>query len=171
MERRRLSAQKSLSETSVLTPPRANSPACLRRWETLPRCFCRLTGSPVAREVSLSSRSRTSRLLQKPSRNSTVKSSTAGIFVSPRPRIARGLPWVDTHLPGPADTRSQSLKAVGGTSGARSGASRQTARRRTPCGPLAPQVTPLVRKEVANPSIPFGQRVTFGFLKVGERGL
>jgi hypothetical protein len=123
MERRRLSAQKSLSETSVLTPPRANSPACLRRWETLPRCFCRLTGSPVAPGDSPSSRSRTRRQLQKPSRNSMAKSSTAGIFVSPRPRIARGLPWEDSHLPGTADTRSRSQRAVEGTSVARSGAS------------------------------------------------
>jgi hypothetical protein len=127
VERRRSSAQKYLSETSVLILPRANSPASLRRWDTLPRCFCRLTESPVAREVSPSSRSRTQRLLQKLSRNSMVKSSTAGIFASPRPRIARGLPWVDTHLQGPADTRSQSQRAVAGTSEARSGASRQTA--------------------------------------------
>jgi hypothetical protein len=133
-ERRRSSAQKSLSETSVMKLPKANSLACFPRWDRLPRCFCRLTGSPVARGDLPSSRSQTRQRWQTLSSGLTAKSSTAGIFVSPRPKTARAPLRGVSHLPGTAHIRSHGQRGVGGTSGARSGASRQTARCRIALG-------------------------------------
>jgi len=49
----------------------------------------------------------------------------AGTFASQRPKIASGLPWADNHLPGTADTKNQSRKAVGGIFEARNGVSKQ----------------------------------------------
>jgi len=130
-----------------LTLPRVNSPACLRRQDTLPRCFCPSTESPVARGGSLSSGSRTRRLLWALSRSSMAASSMAGIFASQRPRIARGLLWEDRRLPGMADTKRQSRKAAGGISEARSAASRRRQAKRCWYG-AAPLVAVLLRNEL-----------------------